>query len=123
MNYDDIKKLIEDMGTSKIEELEIEFPEGIKKKMKKDKEKTTEIFKKKEIINNTQIKKEENCKIIKSPMVGTFYASNSPKEAPFIKVGDKVKKGQTLCIVEAMKLMNEVESEYDGEIVEICVKN
>lgn len=123
MNYEDIKKLIEDMGTSKIEELEIEFPEGMKIKMKKDKEKTTEIFKEKEMINNTQIKKEENCKIIKSPMVGTFYASNSPKEEPFIKVGDKVKKGQTLCIVEAMKLMNEVESEYDGEIVEICVKN
>lgn len=123
MNYDDIKKLIEDMGTSKIEELEIEFPEGMKIKMKKDKEKITELVKEKEIIDNTQIKKEENCKIIKSPMVGTFYASNSPKEAPFIKVGDKVKKGQTLCIVEAMKLMNEVESEYDGEIVEICVKN
>ena len=56
-------------------------------------------------------------------MVGTFYASSSPEKDAFVKVGDKVKKGQVLCIVEAMKLMNEIESEYDGEIAEICVKN
>lgn len=56
-------------------------------------------------------------------MVGTFYASPSPEKEPFVKIGDKVHKGQVLCVVEAMKLMNEIESEYDGEIVEICVKN
>ena len=66
---------------------------------------------------------EENFKVVKSPMVGTFYASSSPEKAPFVKIGDKVHKGQVLCIVEAMKLMNEIESEFDGEIVEICVKN
>ena len=54
-------------------------------------------------------------------MVGTFYKSPSPTEEPFVKVGDRVKKGQVLCIVEAMKLMNEIESEFDGEIVEICI--
>lgn len=58
-----------------------------------------------------------------SPMVGTFYAQASPEKPPFVKVGDKVKKGQTICIIEAMKLMNEIESEYDGEIVEVLVKN
>ncbi len=58
-----------------------------------------------------------------SPMVGTFYAQPSPDKAPFVKVGDRVKKGQTLCIIEAMKLLNEIESEYDGEIVEVLVKN
>lgn len=66
---------------------------------------------------------EENFKIVKSPMVGTFYASSAPDKDPFVKVGDKVHKGQVLCIVEAMKLMNEIESEFDGEIVEICVNN
>ena len=72
---------------------------------------------------NVEEKVEENYKIIKSPMVGTFYASSSPDKDPYVKVGDKVKKGQVVCIVEAMKLMNEIESEFDGEIVEICVNN
>lgn len=58
-----------------------------------------------------------------SPMVGTFYAAPSPDKPPFVKVGDKVKKGQTLCIIEAMKLMNEIESDYDGEVVKILVNN
>ncbi len=58
-----------------------------------------------------------------SPMVGTFYAQASPDKPAFVKVGDKVKKGQTICIIEAMKLMNEIESEYDGEIVDILIKN
>ena len=58
-----------------------------------------------------------------SPMVGTFYAQAAPEKPPFAKVGDKVKKGQIICIIEAMKLMNEIESEYDGEILEVLVKN
>ena len=66
---------------------------------------------------------ESNLKVVKSPMVGTFYRSSSPKANPFVNVGDKVKKGQVLCIIEAMKLMNEIESEYDGEITEILVNN
>ena len=65
----------------------------------------------------------DNLKIIKSPMVGTFYSSSSPDKPVYAKVGDKVKKGDTLCIIEAMKLMNEIESEFDGEIAEICVQN
>lgn len=134
MNYEDIKKLIEDMGESKIDALDIEFPEGMKISMKKNQTVVKEVTEKPEkipnvIINQEQntvkkeIQAEENYKIVKSPMVGTFYASSSPKEDSFVKVGDMVKKGQVLCIVEAMKLMNEIESEFDGEIVEICVKN
>lgn len=138
MNYEDIKKLIDDMGDSKIDSLEIEFPEGMKISMKKNEnilqsqtrnintQPTTEVnvntqtnFKE----NSIDEKEKCNYKIVKSPMVGTFYESASPKEKPFVKVGDKVKKGDVLCIVEAMKLMNEIESEFDGEIVEICVKN
>lgn len=60
---------------------------------------------------------------IKSPIVGTFYSAPGPDSPDFVKIGDKVKKGQVLCIIEAMKLMNEIESDYDGEIVDILVKN
>ena len=62
-------------------------------------------------------------KIVESPLVGTFYAAPAEDAAPFVSVGDSVKKGQTLAIIEAMKLMNEIESEYDGIIEEILVKN
>ncbi len=61
--------------------------------------------------------------IVKSPIVGTFYESPSPGSPPFVKVGDKVTAGQVLCIVEAMKLMNEIEADVAGEIVEMLVTN
>ena len=60
---------------------------------------------------------------ITSPMVGTFYRAAAPGEDPFVEVGNNVKVGQTICILEAMKLMNEIESEFDAEIVEILVEN
>lgn len=60
---------------------------------------------------------------LKSPIVGTFYKSPSPDSDPFVKVGDKVSKGQTLCIVEAMKIMNEIEAEFGGTIQEILVND
>ena len=142
MEYKDIKKLIEDMGNSNLDSLEIEFPEGIKISMTKNSNKVvastgmqnqvieasapltvpTVQENKETSLVNVQLK-EENYKIVKSPMVGTFYASSSPDKEPFVKIGDRVHKGQVLCIVEAMKLMNEIESEFDGEIAEICVKN
>lgn len=122
MEYSDIKKIIEDMGNSKLDSLEIEFPDGLKIKMDKGTNNQIEMPKIVETVKETPCI-EENYKIIKSPMVGTFYTSSSPKVDPFVKVGDKIQKGQVVCIVEAMKLMNEIESEYDGEIVEICKKN
>jgi acetyl-CoA carboxylase biotin carboxyl carrier protein len=61
--------------------------------------------------------------VVTSPFVGTFYRAPSPESPPFVDVGAKVKKGQTLCIVEAMKLMNEIESETDGTVAEILVQN
>ena len=70
-----------------------------------------------------QIKDYNKYRDIKSPMVGIFYAAPSPDAEPFVKVGSKVKKGDTLCIIEAMKLMNDVVAEEDGEIVEICAEN
>jgi len=60
---------------------------------------------------------------IKSPMIGTFYLTPNPESDPFLKIGDTVKVGQTVCIVEAMKLFNEIESEYSGKIVKILVEN
>jgi acetyl-CoA carboxylase biotin carboxyl carrier protein len=61
--------------------------------------------------------------VVKSPIVGTFYRAPSPDDDPFVQVGDQVEKGQTLCIVEAMKIMNEIESEYSGEVKKILVDN
>ena len=61
--------------------------------------------------------------VVASPLVGTFYAAASPDAEPFVKVGDTVKKGQVLGIIEAMKLMNEIESEYDGVVEAVLVKN
>lgn len=66
---------------------------------------------------------DENLEVVVSPIVGTFYGSPGPEEKSFVNKGDKVKKGDTLCIIEAMKLMNEINAEIDGEIVEILVDN
>lgn len=62
-------------------------------------------------------------KPVTAPMVGTFYASPSPDDAPFVKVGDNISIGQIVCIIEAMKLMNEIEADASGKISEICVNN
>ena len=61
--------------------------------------------------------------LMKSPIVGTYYRASDPTAAPFVKVGDTVRKGQVLCIVEAMKLMNEIESDVSGTVVKICADN
>ncbi|MGV3519663.1 acetyl-CoA carboxylase biotin carboxyl carrier protein [Luteitalea sp.] len=61
--------------------------------------------------------------VVKSPIVGTFYRAAEPTAAPFVTVGDTVRKNQVLCLIEAMKLMNEIVSEYDGEIVQVFVEN
>jgi len=66
---------------------------------------------------------EVDLAIVKSPIVGTFFRASEPGAAAFVEVGDVVKKGQVLCIIEAMKLMNEIESEYDGEVVKVYVDN
>jgi acetyl-CoA carboxylase biotin carboxyl carrier protein len=66
---------------------------------------------------------EVDLAIVKSPIVGTFFRSSEPGATAFVDVGDIVKKGQVLCIIEAMKLMNEIDSEYDGEVVKIYVEN
>lgn len=137
MEYKEIKQLMEDMENSKLETINIELPDGTKINMTKgiNNQPVPATAVNTQVVNTqlyntqvdtaeiTQLEEKQEYKVIKSPMVGTFFESSSPKEEPFVKVGDKIHKGQVLCIVEAMKLMNEIESEYDGEIVEICVKN
>ena len=135
MEYDKIKQLMEDMGKSNIEELEIEFPEGMKISMKKNvavvpaqqvvAQQSTNIPVVQSIQTTQPVQEEpkEEYKEIKSPMVGTFYSKPSPDKEEFVKVGDKVKKGQVVCIIEAMKLMNEIEAEFDGEVVEVCLND
>ena len=73
--------------------------------------------------SGTKAKEEPEGDVVKSPIVGTFYRAPSPDADDFVKVGDQVEKGQTLCIVEAMKIMNEIESEYSGEVKKILVEN
>ena len=72
---------------------------------------------------NTEVQNNQSGNLVTSPLVGTFYAAPSQDLPPYVQVGDKVKKGQVLAIVEAMKLMNEIESDFDGEIAEIYVEN
>ena len=132
MEYEKIKQLIEDMGNSKLTSLDIEFPDGTKISAKKEKQVVTEVpvtvvenkevVKKEEKIENTE-KQEVEGNIVKSPMVGTFYLKPSPDAEPYVEVGKQVNKGNVLCIIEAMKLMNEIESEFTGTVKQIYVKD
>jgi acetyl-CoA carboxylase biotin carboxyl carrier protein len=71
----------------------------------------------------SEVKNKIVGEMITSPMVGTLYASPSPDSPPFVKIGDRVKRGDVLCILEAMKIMNELEAEYDCKILDILVEN
>lgn len=132
MEYKEFKNIVKDMEESNLSELSIEFPDGTKISLKKDNGvKPVPVQNIAPSVENTitvnekaqEEKDKEDCKIVKSPMVGTFYSKPSPDAKPFVEVGSKVKKGDKLCIIEAMKLMNEIEAEEDGEIVEILVKD
>ncbi|NLZ34678.1 MAG: acetyl-CoA carboxylase biotin carboxyl carrier protein [Clostridiales bacterium] len=138
LNYDQIQELIKSIDASSLRVFELEL-QGTKLRLSKNNETFKESVKeiKEEIENYESIpvasinkeetkedikiesKKEENLKVVKSPLVGTYYSSPAPGEKPYVEVGSKVKKGDVLCIVEAMKIMNEITSDYDGEIVEI----
>lgn len=72
---------------------------------------------------NPEIVVRGNNTLIKSPMIGTFYRASSPDAEPFIKVGDIIEKGQTVCIIEAMKLFNEIESEVSGKVLKVLAEN
>ena len=140
MNLKELKELIEMLKDTDISELEIERS-GVKVRLRKGGDVTFHptmprmeyppaaivapalprapapaAEKPAEPVKTNQIK-------VTSPIVGTFYRSSSPDKPPYVEVGDTVKKGQVLCIIEAMKLMNEIESETAGKIVQILVEN
>lgn len=126
MEFDKIVKLIHAVGESGLSEFS--FEEGALKISMRGGEKQgkTVEFLPKAVEIKEEIKEKPVAitgKTVKSPLVGTFYAAPSPEAEPFVKKGDIVKKGQVLGIVEAMKLMNEIESEYDGVVEEILIEN
>ncbi len=129
MEYEKIKQLIEDVGNSKLTTVDIEFSDGTKISMKKETEvETVKVVEKTSEIATTEVvaskeEKEPTGNIVKSPMVGTFYMKPSPTSDPFVQKGNDVKVGDTLCIIEAMKLMNEIESEFSGKVVEIFIED
>jgi len=128
-------ELIKTVSDSNLTQFQIE-EDGFKLSMKTDKQSKVVVQKQESVPKEIQsvamdeikpaeqkeIKKAEG-NVVKSPLVGTFYSASSPDSAPFVKVGDTVKKGQVLGIVEAMKLMNEIESEFDGVVKEIQIEN
>ena len=82
-----------------------------------------EIVEKDAVLDDKEVIPEEELEYQKAPLVGTFYLSSKPGEPAFVSVGDKVSKGQTLCIIEAMKIFNEIESDFDGTIVEVLAED
>lgn len=128
MELEQLLKLIDAMSNSALSSLKYE-EKGVKISLQKEvsgkaSAVRTECVKGEipEIKSEVKIEEGEGH-IIKSPLVGTFYVAPSEDAAPFVQVGDRVEKGQTIAIVEAMKLMNEIESEYAGEIREVFVEN
>ena len=148
LDHDDLNRLIEKISKSDIQEFSLEgedFKLEIKRNLFDQSQFTNNLnsnksFDKETIINQKPIN--ENVSIVNeseaaqaappgrpdlteitSPMVGTFYRAAAPDEEPFVEVGNNIKVGQTICILEAMKLMNEIESEFNAEIVEILVEN
>ena len=126
MEFDKIVKLIHAVGESGLSEFS--FEEGALKISMRGGEKQgkTVEFLPKAVEIKEEIKEKPTAitgKIVKSPLVGTFYAAPSPEAETFVKKGDTVKKGQVLGIVEAMKLMNEIETEYDGVVEDILIGN
>ncbi len=148
LDHDDLNRLIEKISTSDIQEFSLEgedFKLEIKRNIFDQNQVINNLvsntsFDKKTIANQKTIN--DNIPIVSepeapqvappgrsdlteitSPMVGTFYRAAAPGEEPFVELGNNVKVGQTICILEAMKLMNEIESEFNAEIVEILVEN
>lgn len=133
MNYAEVKELISIVNRSLLTNFELNMDNvSIKMSKNKDASHTTEQNTAQTVsiqtaeISVPEVSKEEeetSGNLVKSPIVGTFYAAPGSDKPSFVKVGDKVKEGDTLCIVEAMKIMNEIPSPYSGEIAEIYVVN
>ena len=145
LDHEDLNRLIEKISTSDIQEFLLEgedFKLEIKRNLFDQNQFANNLVSNDRQINVNQKSINENLSLVNepeepqfaspvrsdlteitSPMVGTFYRAAAPGEDPFVEVGNNVKVGQTICILEAMKLMNEIESEFNAEIVEILVEN
>lgn len=131
MDIEYIKELVQILESSHISKLSIEEPNGVKITLEKGVRLIEEHPRKEapSVIHASEFhppKKQENIdlsKCVNSPMVGTFYHSETPESKPFVQVGDEVEIGDTLCIIEAMKVMNEIKSDRKGTVKEILVKN
>jgi acetyl-CoA carboxylase biotin carboxyl carrier protein len=131
MDLKKIKSIYNFIKGTDIVEIEVEGPEGKVRLRLDSSERATERSAANESVASvtaggtlaSEPGRGENQKTIYSPMVGTFYRAASPEAAPFVDTGSIVKGGQGLCIIEAMKIMNEIESEYSGRIVSILVDN
>jgi len=129
MKYTDVQKLIKDFESSTLTTLELEI-EDIKVKMSKNvgasQPLASSISPIAPVIEKQTPEKQPEKAVgiaVKSPLVGTYYSSASPEASAFVRVGDKVKKGDTLCIIEAMKIMNEISAPVSGVITSIEAKN
>lgn len=118
MDLNNITKIIEIFENSKVEDLELESKDF---KIKLSKKIISETSNK--AINDEDSVKNEKYIEIKSPIVGTYYCANSPTSKPFVNVGEKIKAGDTICIIEAMKVLNEIKSDVSGTVKEILVKD
>jgi len=131
MNLKRIQQLVKILENSNVNEIEVGYLFGRKIRISKSSnnivvEKTPSPRQQKTedpAVQNTKESLPTDTVAIKSPIVGTFYRSPSPDAAAYIEIGDTVKPGQVVCIVEAMKLMNEIESDVTGRIIKILVKN
>jgi len=130
MNLKEIKELINLMNEHNLGEIEVE-KDGLKVRLKKQAGGQIETITE-HVVHAPAARKELSSKPagkfretveIKAPMVGTFYAAPSPDTKPFVEIGSKIQTGDVVCIIEAMKLMNEIKSEVKGKIVEVLIEN
>ncbi|MCL5022513.1 MAG: acetyl-CoA carboxylase biotin carboxyl carrier protein [Nitrospirae bacterium] len=126
MEIDDLKELISLLQDTDIAELQLE-KDGTKVKIRRQTLLSPLEMRRKAAltVEKTQASEEDAQRFVTvtSPIVGTFYRASSPDAPPYVDVGARVKKGQVICIIEAMKLMNEIESEIEGAVVRVLVEN
>jgi acetyl-CoA carboxylase biotin carboxyl carrier protein len=130
MNIKEIKEIVDLLKEANIRELELEKPSG-KLKIKMNVAPTqpttfaepTAPVEEKSPVQEAKKEENEHLKTITSPMVGTFYSAPSPDAEPFVEENATIKKGDVLCIIEAMKIMNEVEAEFDCKVMSLLVEN
>ena len=126
MKLDFIKQIMSEFDQSNVTKMKVEI-DDLKIELEKEREKVEyvkPIEKEKEVIEDKQIKQEQATgTAVKSPIVGVFYSASSPESEPYVTVGKNVKKGDIVCIIEAMKVMNEIKAPCDGTVTSILVEN